>query len=76
MPEVPPLKFKDLPSEDHHDSVVAMVAEIKRCTQGIICNTFKELEGPDLDRFYQIILSIPVFPIGPLHNTLRVMTVV
>ncbi|KAJ8427533.1 hypothetical protein Cgig2_019952 [Carnegiea gigantea] len=36
--------------------------------QGIIYNTFKELEGPDLNRVQQIGPSIPVFPIGPLHK--------
>lgn len=68
VPEVPPLKVKDLTSEAHHDSLVAMVNEIKRCTEGMICNTFKELEGSSLDRVHQIVSPIPVFPIGPLHK--------
>uniref|UniRef100_A0A7C9CYR8 Uncharacterized protein n=1 Tax=Opuntia streptacantha TaxID=393608 RepID=A0A7C9CYR8_OPUST len=68
VPEILPLKVKDLPSEEHHNTLVAMVEETKHCTQGIICNTYKELEGPDLDRFHQTFPSIPVFPLGPLHK--------
>ncbi|KNA24606.1 hypothetical protein SOVF_013860 [Spinacia oleracea] len=66
--EVPPLKVKDLPPEVHHDVLLSMVKETKNNCQGIICNTFKELEGSILDRVRGNFLATPIFLIGPLHK--------
>lgn len=68
VPEFPPLKIKDLPSEEHHDLLTVMVKETKNYPQGIICNTFKELEGSVFDKLHQCLVPIPAFPIGPLHK--------
>ncbi|XP_010691836.2 UDP-glycosyltransferase 76B1 [Beta vulgaris subsp. vulgaris] len=67
--EIPPLKVKDLPPERDHDVLVSMVKETKSNCQGIICNTFKELEGPTLDRVHGAFLATPIFLIGPLHKS-------
>ncbi|XP_074317591.1 UDP-glycosyltransferase 76B1-like [Silene latifolia] len=66
--EVPPLKVKDLPSEEYHEPIAIMAKETRSYCQGIICNTFKELEGSILDRVRSTLRSIPIFPIGPLHK--------
>lgn len=36
-------------------------------SQGIICNTFDELEGSYIMRIHQV-LSTPIFPLGPIHK--------
>ena len=66
MPELSPLKVKDLPLESQHDFLAALVKETKSA-KGIICNSFEELESSAFARV-QIDLPIPVFLIGPLHS--------
>lgn len=66
VPDLPPLKVQDLPLEVGHDLVADIVKETKT-SQGIICNTFEELEGPYITRAHQV-LPIPIFPIGPIHK--------
>ena len=60
VPELPPLKVKDLPLEAQHELMAKMVKEIKSYSQ--------ELEGSILDRVHENFHSIPIFPIGPLHK--------
>ncbi|KMT18433.1 hypothetical protein BVRB_2g025780 [Beta vulgaris subsp. vulgaris] len=66
LPEFPQLKFKDLPPESRH-ALLETVIEGNKTSQGLICNTFDELEDSSAARVQQI-LSIPIFPIGPLHK--------
>lgn len=66
VPELPPLKVEDLPSEWQLEILEALVRETKT-SQGVICNTFEELEGSSIARVHQL-LGIPVFPIGPLNK--------
>ncbi|KAJ8443857.1 hypothetical protein Cgig2_032681 [Carnegiea gigantea] len=68
FPELPSLKVKDLPLEAQHELMAKMVKETKSYSQGIICNTFKELEGSILDRVHENFHSVPIFPVGPLHK--------
>uniref|UniRef100_A0A7C8YCU5 Uncharacterized protein n=1 Tax=Opuntia streptacantha TaxID=393608 RepID=A0A7C8YCU5_OPUST len=65
--EIPPLKVKDLPSQQH-ELLEKLGTETKSYSQGIICNTFKELEGSTLDRVREKLHNTPIFPIGPLHK--------
>ena len=66
--KVPHLKVKDLPAEEHHNVLLNMVKETKNNCQGMICNTFKELEGSILDTLQAKMLATPIFLIGPLHK--------
>ncbi|KAK9700067.1 hypothetical protein RND81_08G215300 [Saponaria officinalis] len=66
--EIPPLKVKDLPSEEYHETMTLMAKGTKSYSQGIICNSFKELDGTILDRVRKTLRSTPIFPIGPLHK--------
>lgn len=66
VPELPPLKVKDLPPESFHDMLFTLVEDTKT-SQAVICNTFEELESSALAKVWQS-LPIPVFPIGPLHK--------
>ncbi|KAL9230164.1 hypothetical protein vseg_005551 [Gypsophila vaccaria] len=64
--EFPPFKVRDLPEEAHHD-ILAAVVEQTKASHGVICNTFEELESFSISKVRQI-LSIPVFPVGPMHK--------
>ncbi|XP_057523108.1 UDP-glycosyltransferase 76C2-like [Amaranthus tricolor] len=66
VPELPPLKVKDLPPEAGQDLLADTVKETNT-SQGIIWNTFEELEDAYITRVRQV-LSIPIFPIGPIHK--------
>ncbi|KAH9602469.1 hypothetical protein KSS87_001060 [Heliosperma pusillum] len=66
MLEIPPFKFGDLPPEVQHELIETIVKETKN-SQGLICNTFEELELYSIAKAREV-LSIPVFPIGPLHK--------
>ncbi|KAL2940424.1 UDP-glycosyltransferase 76B1, partial [Bienertia sinuspersici] len=68
VPELPPLKIKDLPPETGHELLVDIMTEMES-SQGIICNTFKELEGTYITRVDQVV-PIPIFPIGPIHKNI------
>ena len=66
IPEFPPLKVKDLPSEsDRH--ILQAIVEGTTTSQGVICNTFEELEDYAIAKLQQT-LTIPIFPLGPLHK--------
>nr|BAD52007.1 UDP-glucose: chalcononaringenin 2'-O-glucosyltransferase [Dianthus caryophyllus]BBD75332.1 chalcononaringenin 2'-O-glucosyltransferase [Dianthus caryophyllus] len=64
--ELPPFKVRDLPGEEHHD-ILAAVVKLTKASHGVICNSFEELEPLSISRVREI-LSIPVFPVGPLHK--------
>ncbi|KAI3458626.1 hypothetical protein Pfo_015289 [Paulownia fortunei] len=70
--ELPPLKVKDIPviemynPEDAYQNITNMVEETKKAS-GIIFNTFKELEEPELAKLHQQFL-MPTFVIGPFHK--------
>ncbi|KAK9683378.1 hypothetical protein RND81_10G136000 [Saponaria officinalis] len=66
--EFPPLKLKDLPAEEHHDLLTSVLRETKT-SQGMICNTFEDLEDAPIARLHET-LPFPIFPIGPLHKHL------
>lgn len=70
--ELPPLKVKDIPiiethnPEDLYHVVYSMVEETKKAS-GLIFNTFKELEEPELAKLHEQFL-MPTFTIGPFHK--------
>ncbi|PSS34517.1 UDP-glycosyltransferase [Actinidia chinensis var. chinensis] len=72
VPELPPLKVKDLPtvtthnSENFYNLVAAMVKETKS-SAGLIWNSFEDLEQSPLTKFRQE-FPIPNFSIGPFHK--------
>lgn len=66
LPEFPPLKLEDLPSETYHDLLETLVRETKT-SQGVICNTFEEIEDSSIAKVQQT-FPVPIFPIGPLHK--------
>ncbi|XP_021732615.1 UDP-glycosyltransferase 76F1-like, partial [Chenopodium quinoa] len=66
LPELPPLKVRDLPLQLLHELLETVVHQFKT-SQGVICNSFEELEDSSIAQVHQI-LSIPIFPIGPLHK--------
>ncbi|KAK9742408.1 hypothetical protein RND81_03G170500 [Saponaria officinalis] len=65
--EILPFKVKDLPEEEHHDILAAVVKQTK-ASDGVICNTFEELESSSISKVRQILSTVPVFPIGPMHK--------
>ena len=72
MPELPPLKLKDIPvlctsNPRAADELVYNLVEKTRASKGLIFNSFEELEGSSLAMIHKDI-SIPVFAIGPLHK--------
>ncbi|XP_074279908.1 UDP-glycosyltransferase 76B1-like [Silene latifolia] len=66
VPELPPLKVKDLPPEVQHGILATTVKETKN-SQGVICNTLEELEDYAIATVQQSI-PYPIFPIGPMHK--------
>ncbi|CAI9774882.1 unnamed protein product [Fraxinus pennsylvanica] len=70
--ELPPLKVKDIPTietrnlEEEYQSTAIMVEETKKAS-GLIINTFKELEEPELAKLGEQFL-MPTFAIGPFHK--------
>ncbi|XP_074308186.1 UDP-glycosyltransferase 76B1-like [Silene latifolia] len=64
--EFPPLKVKDLPAETLHHTLSIVLNET-RTSQGMICNTFQELENDSIARVQQA-HPFPIFPIGPIHK--------
>ncbi|GAB2299671.1 hypothetical protein Dimus_033730 [Dionaea muscipula] len=70
--ELPPLKVKDIPqiSASNPEALFVLatrICEETKASNGLILNTFEELEGPALARVRQE-FGIPVFPIGPFHK--------
>ncbi|KAH9614890.1 hypothetical protein KSS87_003760 [Heliosperma pusillum] len=66
LPDLSPLKIRDLPTEVQHEILGIMVKEVKT-SQGLICNTSEELEGFSIAKVRQV-LPYPIFPIGPIHK--------
>ncbi|XP_021814937.1 UDP-glycosyltransferase 76B1-like [Prunus avium] len=70
--ELPPLKVKDLPvlktmePEKYYELVSGLKKETE-ASDGIIFNTFEDLEGNSLATIRQE-FNIPIFPIGPFHK--------
>ncbi|KAH7537268.1 hypothetical protein FEM48_Zijuj03G0074800 [Ziziphus jujuba var. spinosa] len=72
VPELPPLRVKDLPVIKTHDpeDFYGLMSNVERETNasaGIIWNTFEQLEETSLNKLRQEI-GIPIFPVGPLHK--------
>lgn len=71
--EFPPLKVKDIPTiethnpEDLYEVIHNMMEETKKAS-GLILNTFKELEEPELSKLIDEQFLMPIFPIGPFHK--------
>ncbi|CAO2825583.1 unnamed protein product [Amaranthus hypochondriacus] len=75
IPELPPLKMKDIPILGTRDleatyGLVRDMIEKTKASRGVIFNSFEELEGPALTTLRQD-LQIPVFAIGPFHKQAR-----
>ncbi|KAK9683377.1 hypothetical protein RND81_10G135900 [Saponaria officinalis] len=64
--EFPPFKVGDLPPEVQHELIDTLVKETKN-SEGLICNTFEELEEYSIAKSREV-LSMPIFPIGPIHK--------
>ncbi|KAI6681009.1 hypothetical protein NL676_034890 [Syzygium grande] len=72
VPEVPPLKMKDLPvvhtkNPEDLQQILANMGRETRASAGLICNSSEELEGTKLAEARQAI-PIPIFVIGPFHK--------
>ncbi|XP_030471362.1 UDP-glycosyltransferase 76B1-like [Syzygium oleosum] len=72
VPEVPPLKMKDLPvvhtkNPEDLQQILANMGRETRASSGLICNSSEELEGTKLAKARQAI-PIPIFVIGPFHK--------
>lgn len=70
--EFPPLKVKDIPrfGTDDPEAVIQFLAEVVEGTKkasGLIFNTFKELEEPELAKLGEQFIK-PTFAIGPFHK--------
>ncbi|KAK7305820.1 hypothetical protein VNO77_43732 [Canavalia gladiata] len=70
--DLPPLKVKDLPKMHTQDpeafyNLVCRTVEQCKASSGVIWNTFEELESSALAKLSQD-LSVPMYPIGPLHK--------
>ncbi|KAF8397414.1 hypothetical protein HHK36_016330 [Tetracentron sinense] len=72
VPELPPLKVKDIPVMATHDpkimyQLVASISKEMKASSGIIWNSFEDLEQFALTAVRQE-FPIPIFPIGPFHK--------
>ncbi|GMH30575.1 hypothetical protein Nepgr_032418 [Nepenthes gracilis] len=72
VPELPPLKVKDIPSVRSSNSeaffqLTTRVCKGIKASHGLIVNTFEELEDPAIAIVRQD-FQIPVFAIGPFHK--------
>ncbi|KAJ3695470.1 hypothetical protein LUZ60_000847 [Juncus effusus] len=72
LKELPPLRLKDIiqlgkSSVNDVSTFLSRDIEALRNSSGLIINTFDAIESSELERVRQE-LSIPVFPIGPLHK--------
>ncbi|KAI3427703.1 uncharacterized protein J3R85_009274 [Psidium guajava] len=72
IPEVPPLKMKDLPvvpakNPEDLQQILENMARDTKASSGLICNSSEELEGTKLTEAQQAI-PIPFFVIGPFHK--------
>ncbi|GMH04242.1 hypothetical protein Nepgr_006081 [Nepenthes gracilis] len=72
VPELPPLKVKDIPRFKTADSEVfynlnSRLCEETKASRGIIFNSFEKLEESE-KAIIQREFGVPVFPIGPFHR--------
>ncbi|KAF8397413.1 hypothetical protein HHK36_016329 [Tetracentron sinense] len=72
VPELPPLKVKDIPGINTQDpeimyQLVACIIKETKASSGIIWNSFEDLEQSALATVGQE-FPIPIFPIGPFHK--------
>ncbi|KAJ9684447.1 hypothetical protein PVL29_016754 [Vitis rotundifolia] len=72
VPEIPPLKVKDLPKINTRDEEVfyqqiASAFREGRASSGIICNSFEGLEESELSRLHEH-FRVPIFAIGPFQK--------
>ncbi|PRQ28986.1 putative cytokinin 7-beta-glucosyltransferase [Rosa chinensis] len=71
--ELPPLRIKDLPvfpkgdPEKHFELCVVIVTKVT-ASDGVIFNTFRDLEEQGLATLHKQFPNLPVFPIGPFHK--------
>lgn len=70
--ELPPLKVKDIPvfktlNTDNLDKYMNIMVEEMKKASGLILNTFRELEEPDLVKLGEQ-FHMPTFTIGPFHK--------
>ncbi|GAB4851567.1 hypothetical protein Ancab_030969 [Ancistrocladus abbreviatus] len=70
VPELPPLKVKDIPRLGNPESFLEFVCRMcegtKTC-QGLILNSLQELEGPAMANLHQQ-FNVPIFMVGPFHK--------
>lgn len=72
VPELSPLKVKDLPviktsENDDIDLLLENMIKSTRVSSGLIWNSFEDLEKFSLSKLEQD-FPIPIFPIGPFHK--------
>ncbi|KAF6176019.1 hypothetical protein GIB67_032642 [Kingdonia uniflora] len=78
FPDIPPLKFKDLPTMKTSDGsslyefLLKMLLTTK-ASSGLIWNTFQDLEKLALTSITNDV-HIPLFAIGPLHKTVTTIS--
>ncbi|KAB2596204.1 UDP-glycosyltransferase 76F1-like [Pyrus ussuriensis x Pyrus communis] len=72
--ELPPLKVKDLPVVKGYDAdknfeFVVYVSSKTQASDGLIFNTFEDLEETSLAKIrHEYLPNTPIFPIGPFHK--------
>ena len=72
VPELPPLRIKDIPSVEACDleamyHLEESFAKATKSSLGLVSNTLEELEEQFIATLGQE-LSNPIFPTGPFHN--------
>ncbi|KAI3987114.1 hypothetical protein MKX01_036904 [Papaver californicum] len=73
VPELPPLRVKDLPTIKIKDpellyELVIQMIERTKSSSGLIFNSFESLKHLALDTIRQDFRGVPIFPIGPFHK--------
>jgi hypothetical protein len=74
VPELPPLRVKDLVYSKHSDHelvrrVLARASETVRGCSGLVINTFEALEAAEIGRLRDELADLPVILVaGPLHK--------
>ncbi|XP_075484743.1 UDP-glycosyltransferase 76B1-like [Primulina tabacum] len=72
VPELPPLRVKDIPSVQRPDpnhalKIIRNMVEGTKMASGLIFNTFQDLEEPNLANLHDH-FRMPTFLIGPFHK--------
>ncbi|KAI3880407.1 hypothetical protein MKW92_021654, partial [Papaver armeniacum] len=73
VPELSPLKVKDLPTVKTKDpkllyELVIQMIEKTKSSSALIFNSFESLEHLALDTIRRDFTGVPIFPIGPFHK--------